>query len=345
MNSSFSVEQNRFINNVNDGFGSGGDSCRSLIVRQNQFTNNSVRGGAGGALYMSLGRNCRTVLVENNIFTANSASSGGAVYYRESTLQTVPNNLSTDVLITDNVFISNCNSASSCGSAIAGANSRFSTQTSLQQTYRLTLDSNVFSTSGEVAGTLLCFSDGNITIRNSSFGQNSGSFNGGALQVTEAVAVIEDSIFRFNYAGSEGGAIYATESRVNITNSTVEDNQARFRGGAIATYRGVLVIQTSSFRNNSAAPGRGDNILACDSEVVLSNSSMFEVSRDSFDECLLYNKALSHKRTCLFHYVCNTVHLHHYEVALIQLLHVAATYTYTHVQATEKHITATCCHM
>ena len=50
------------------------------------------------------------------------------------------------------------------------------------------------------------------------------------------------------------------------------------------------MIQTSSFRNNSAAPGRGDNILACDSEVVLSNSSMFEVSRDSFDECLLYNK-------------------------------------------------------
>ena len=74
----------------------------------------------------------------------------------------------------------------------------------------------------------------------------------------------------------------------------MEDNRARFRGGAIATYRGVLVIQNSSFRNNSAAPGRGDNILACDSEVVLSNSSMFEVSRDSFDECLLYNKALSH---------------------------------------------------
>ena len=110
---------------------------------------------------MSLGRNCRAVLVENNVFTTNSASSGGAVYYRESTLQTVPNNLSTDVLITDNVFISN--SASSCGSAIVGANCRFSTQTSLQQTYRLTLDSNVFSTSGEVAGTLLCFSDGNIT--------------------------------------------------------------------------------------------------------------------------------------------------------------------------------------
>ena len=123
-----------------------------------------------------------------------------------------------------------------------------------------------------------------------------------ALRVTEAVAVIEDSTFRFNYAGSEGGAIYATktldatESRVNITNSTVEDNRARFRGGAIAIYQGVLVIQTSSFRNNSAAPGRGDNILACDSEVVLSNSSMFEVSRDSFDECLLYKKALSHTR-------------------------------------------------
>ena len=99
-----------FINN--DCFGSGGglslrgDSCRSLIVRQNQFTNNSVRGGAGGALSMSLGRNCRTVLVEQNIFTTNSASSGGAVYYRESTLQTVPNNLSTDVLITDNAMCS-----------------------------------------------------------------------------------------------------------------------------------------------------------------------------------------------------------------------------------------------
>ena len=49
VNSSFSVEQNRFINNVSDGLGSGGglslrgDSCRSLIVRRNQFTNNSVR--------------------------------------------------------------------------------------------------------------------------------------------------------------------------------------------------------------------------------------------------------------------------------------------------------------
>ena len=49
VNSSFSVEQNRFINKlkVNDGFGNGGslsltgESCRSLIVRQNQFTNNS----------------------------------------------------------------------------------------------------------------------------------------------------------------------------------------------------------------------------------------------------------------------------------------------------------------
>ena len=294
VNSTFVVEQNRFINNAG-GRGNGGglslrgDSCRSLIVRENLFTNNS--GASGGALYMSLGRNCRTVLVEQNIFTTNSASSGGAVYYRESTPQRVSTDLSTDVVITDNVFISN--SASSCGSAIVGINSQFR---SSQQTYRLTLDSNVFSTSGAIVGTLLCFSDGNITIRNSSFSQNSGNFNGGALRVTEAVAVIEDSTFRFNYAGNEGGAIYATDSSINITNLTVEDNQARFGGGAIAIYRGVLVIQSGSFRNNSATRGRGDNILACDSEVVLSNSSMFEVSRDSFDECLLYNKALSHKR-------------------------------------------------
>ena len=197
------------------------------------------------------------------------------------------------------MFISN--SASSCGSAIDGANSCLSTKTALQPTYRLTLDSNVFSTSCEVVGPLLCFSYGNITIRNSSFIQSSADFNGGVLQLTETVAVIEDSIFRFNYAGREGGAIYATESRVNITNSTVEDNRARFRGGAIAIYRGVL-IQTSSFRNISATLGRGDNILASgDSEVVLSNSRMFEVSRDSFDdECLLYNKALSQKRISSF---------------------------------------------
>ena len=55
------------------------------------------------------------------------------------------------------------------------------------------------------------------------------------------------------------------------------------------------MVTNTSFNNNSASGGRGDNILACNSEVVLPDDTLFSVRRDPFNsECFFYNKALSH---------------------------------------------------
>ena len=113
--------------------------------------------------------------------------------------------------------------------------------------------------------------------------------------MTNTIATVASSTFRFNYAVSEGGAIYAMGGQLNITNSTLENNQADLRGGAISIDGGLLMVTNTSFTNNSADGGRGDNILACFSEVVLSDDTLFSVRQDPFDsECFFYNKALSH---------------------------------------------------
>ena len=109
--------------------------------------------------------------------------------------------------------------------------------------------------------------------------------------MTDSVTAITNSTFGFNYASFEGGAIYATGSYVNITMSTLTDNKAGYRGGAISIHRGKLVVQDTSIVNNSASRGRGDDILACNSEVDLSKSTQFSVRKDPSDsECFLYNR-------------------------------------------------------
>ena len=286
------VEKSSFVGNTGGGIGGAlsveGVSYQSFTLRQSTFANNSAELGVSA---LSVDGNLELITIEQNVFANNSCQ---AVQHRIFEYRN--HSYESNLFITDNAFVNN--SASSCGSAIDGYQSRL-VSTSIH-TYNVRLESNMVSFNEENAGlsihgSLLCFYNANVSILNSNFSHNSGGRNGGILYTKYSMVEIEQSTFRFSYAKNEGGVIYASDSHVKISNSTIEHNRAGRRGGAISIYKGSLEIEDTSIRNSSGIL-YGGTIFACESEVSLSSHS-FTVSTFRsiiYGECLQYNEASSH---------------------------------------------------
>lgn len=184
---------------------------------------NSLAPTSGGAIATFAGV---TLDINRSRFTNNLAANGGAIATRAI------------VTISGSTFTNN-NASGGQGGAI--------------QSYEqnLTVSGSTFGSNGANEGGAIYKSAGTLRITDSSFEQNSASFDGGAIHASSDVAlvVLESNYLRRNRANQLGGALFA-QSEVFIFQSSFTDNSAR-DGGALSVI-GTLDIRKSTLASNTA---------------------------------------------------------------------------------------------
>jgi predicted outer membrane repeat protein len=102
---------------------------------------------------------------------------------------------------------------------------------------------------------------GALTITGSTFSDNRAAYHGGVLFTTGAVTITA-STFSHNAANVHGGAFYQRGGSLNISDSLVSDHSAN-TGGAIMSWQGtsILTVTNSTFSDN-VATGYGGAISA-----------------------------------------------------------------------------------
>ena len=192
-----------------------------------------------GAIRSSTAQNGGAVHSQNELvltnmkFSGNTAAYGGAIF----------NWGQLDVMSSE--FKDN---SGYVANAQGGAIYNFEGQLNINQ-------SNFSGNRAPVGGAL--FSDGELSVSNSVFGNNGADGNGGAI-ASEGEFSVTNSVFEGNAAFRSGGAIVAT-GELSVSDSVFNNNSAR-GGGAIASGR-KLSVTGSEFSDNAAA-GEGGAIFS-----------------------------------------------------------------------------------
>jgi hypothetical protein len=126
-----------------------------------------------------------------------------------------------------------------------------------------------------------------VSIRNSSFTNNTASSDGGGIQIEEGsadVEIIGSTISGNTGAGSGGGGarVYNTDGDVRISDSTFADNETTGDGGGLGLYDNFAVsIQRSTFSGNrSDNNGGGVVVYGNREELVFENTTVSGNSAD-----------------------------------------------------------------
>jgi hypothetical protein len=237
----------------------------NLTIRGSRFTNN--RGINGGAINSLLGG----LTVENSVFFNNDSTPGG----------TKPGGTSGygGAIYTDGANASGPNAASGpIGGTITIRNSRFERNRGAGQGGGLFLfayppdkvlvegntiigNSVIRDAGGSALGGGLRHGNAELTIRNTTFANNSALGQGGGLWIGEnSPTTITNSTFSGNSAadgsgGGLGGAIVLVNSNANATtirNTTIVGNRAGFQGGAFWLGNQPVTLANSIVANNTA---------------------------------------------------------------------------------------------
>lgn len=189
----------------------------SVTVNHVTFFANTASNQGGAAMTTGL-NNSLTII--NSTFANNSAANGGAVYADASNALT----------ITASIFSGN--SASGNGGAIDSLNGTM-----------LTFAENYLTGNSAASGGGL-YSNGSLTIRNSTFSQNNATGDGGGL-LNLGSLVISNTTFAENSAGGNGGGLSNLGSAaVTIIHSTFAANSAGGGGGLHQAGSGLSVTNT-----------------------------------------------------------------------------------------------------
>jgi len=193
------------------------------------------------------------------IFDASvvSSGSGGGIRARASTLRIYNSEIS------DNV--------ASNGAGIAISNGGMEIRNSLI----------VANQAGFVGGGINLSSNGQFTIFESAFSNNSAVRLGGAVYIDGSIGFgtnltnvqITKSTFNTNLSNRDGGGLYISgEVDIQFTNSTVSGNTAQDSGGGIGAFaaENIRLINTTVFGNSARFGGGLDS--SVDSRVFISNS-------------------------------------------------------------------------
>ena len=100
------------------------------------------------------------------------------------------------------------------------------------------------------------FSQGTLTVTNSTFNGNSGSDGGGIDSNLGGPLIVMNSTFSDNSAVGAGGGIHNKDGTLTVINSTFSNNSA-YWGGGIETDGGALIVTNSTFSGNSAGNSGG----------------------------------------------------------------------------------------
>ncbi len=220
----------------------------NLTVRNCSFSGNA--GDQGGAIH-----NKGSLTISNCSFAKNTAVEGGAIF----------NDLDSNAVIAASAFFNNTAAGEEIGSA--GAIGNIGTI--------LVTDSDFFDNSAEFGGGALVNSFlGLATIERSSFTENivqGSTFTGGssppgfggAIYNVSGNLLVKESTFSGNSA--EGGAAINAgnrdpyteeESTVMIENSVFSENSASVVAGGVHVFSGMVRVEASTFKGNSAERGR-----------------------------------------------------------------------------------------
>jgi len=145
------------------------------------------------------------------------------------------------------------------------------------------------SVSNAAGGGAIYFANGNLSISNCSFVNNSSDDEGGAIFLQSGTTTITNSIFETNDATTKGGAIHLNNGDLTIANCTFLNNTAANNGGAIAGIgSGNLTISGSLFNGNMGNRGGGIAITNNSRELVMSFSTFVNNTATSIDGGALY---------------------------------------------------------
>ena len=247
------------------------DNYTELIVENSTFTNNTVSGRGGGAIYS--GYNSKATII-NSKFDNNDSSQavendeklgqhgGGAILiWSES-----------ELTIQDSESINN---KGVTGGAINSLLSQLTVENSIFKNNNSTAGSGapnnglggaIYTDGGSLDDYI---SSGRIEISNSLFEENRAAGEGGALFLYAYLPdeiIVEDSTIVNNYVieGFEGysigGGIRAGNAEFTLTNSTVANNLALHQGGGLwVGENATSTVINSTFSNNNAFPAKLDN--------------------------------------------------------------------------------------
>lgn len=244
-----------FSNNATEG--SGGaifNGNAPLNIKDSIFnSNNSV--SSGGAIYTTGG----SITVDNSTFTSNTTSAsntdGGAIY------------TDSDTQITNSTFTKN--SAKSEGGAImvGDGNTPIVEISDSNFGSDLTADANT----AYIGGAISAENNTALSIKNSTFKNNSASWGGGAIYSNSGDLRISNSIFDANNALQAGGIFNMNESK--IYDSSFINNT----GGAICNFNANLYVVANNeevlFANNTHASGYGGAINTAGNAYLIANTS------------------------------------------------------------------------
>jgi hypothetical protein len=256
-----------------NGFSAGAianDNNGSLTIKGSRFTNN--RGQTGGAIYSQLS----PLTVENSVFLNNRSNDGAAGIFADGASNGGPRS-KTDapggtIKVSGSWFEGN--QGSGAGGALylyTYGKDKTIVENSTILNNKVTANFKGLAMGG---GARL---NGNVTVRNVTFANNTSERQGGGLWLDgdttskNAVINVENSTFSGNKATSEkgyGGAITINPSAsatLNVVNSTLVNNYAENNGGAFW----VVGKQTVTLTNSIIANNTANNLLGAGQQTAL----------------------------------------------------------------------------
>lgn len=277
------VKYSTFTNNTSEYNGGAITLVQAEYVGEHNIYSYNKASGSGGAVFVY---NDSNIVEDNSHFSSNIArKDGGAVFASGGSSITMDNSFFSNNLAFDHggvLFVSNYSNINTSSSyfnqneageykeillAIIGG--------SIPVYYRTLLLENLTHISG--GGVMYASQNSSITIDNSSFSNNTGSFNGGVLHAnTYSSITITCSYFSNNVAGNDGGTAYILMySNMTVRNTTFQDSLAISGGGALfASDESNIYVNSSFFTDNEAGRFGGALFAWMGSSIALGNSCL-----------------------------------------------------------------------